>query len=285
MNEEKYRTGPALRTALEERLKRIAAEGGIDLQRLRRQVAFDRFLARLLDPSRPNWVLKGGYSMELRFQRARTTKDLDLTVLSRPPGEGDTLLDYLQTRGAIELADHFSFRVGESMADLDAAPYGGARYPVEAIMGGRTFVKFHVDIGVGDVIIEPVEMTTPRDWLGFAGIDAPLVPMISSAQQFAEKMHAYTLPRRSAANSRVRDLVDMVLLIRGGSLEPKLVADAIQKTFARRVTHSIPAEITAPPSDWAPPFLALARECGLGLSSTEAFFEVSDFLAQVTSLK
>ncbi len=24
--------------------------------------------------------------------------------------------------------------------DLDGAPYGGARYPVESIMGGRTFV-------------------------------------------------------------------------------------------------------------------------------------------------
>ncbi len=31
--------------------------------------------------------------MELRFQRARTTKDVDLTVLSRPPGEGDTRID------------------------------------------------------------------------------------------------------------------------------------------------------------------------------------------------
>ena len=39
----KYATGLALRTALEERLKRVAREEGIDLQRLRRQVAFDPF--------------------------------------------------------------------------------------------------------------------------------------------------------------------------------------------------------------------------------------------------
>lgn len=45
--ERKYATGLALRTALEERLKRLAREEGVDLQRLRRQVAFDRFLARL----------------------------------------------------------------------------------------------------------------------------------------------------------------------------------------------------------------------------------------------
>jgi hypothetical protein len=42
-----YNSGTALRTALEERLKRVSREEAVDLQRLRRQVAFDRFLARL----------------------------------------------------------------------------------------------------------------------------------------------------------------------------------------------------------------------------------------------
>ena len=56
----KYVTGVALRTALEERLKRISREEGIDLQRLRRQVAFDRFLARLFLGETTDWILKGG---------------------------------------------------------------------------------------------------------------------------------------------------------------------------------------------------------------------------------
>ncbi len=43
----KYSTGNALRAALEERLKQIAKAENTDLQRLRRWVAFDRFLARL----------------------------------------------------------------------------------------------------------------------------------------------------------------------------------------------------------------------------------------------
>ena len=56
----KYATGAALRTALEERLKREAREQGIDLQKLRRKVAFDRFLARLFRTPGSDWVLKGG---------------------------------------------------------------------------------------------------------------------------------------------------------------------------------------------------------------------------------
>ena len=42
--------------------------------------------------------------------------------------------------------------------------------------------------------------------------------MIGREQQFAEKLHAYTLPRNSA-NSRVKDLVDMALLIGSGGLD------------------------------------------------------------------
>jgi hypothetical protein len=41
------KTAGAFRAALETRLQTRARKQGIDLQRLRRQVAFDRFLARM----------------------------------------------------------------------------------------------------------------------------------------------------------------------------------------------------------------------------------------------
>src|SRR6266508_4507458 len=78
-----YATAGALRAALEARLHDRSRRDGVDLQRLRRQVAFDRLLARLFDPALPvrdTWILKGGYALEMRFHRARSTKDLDLTV-------------------------------------------------------------------------------------------------------------------------------------------------------------------------------------------------------------
>jgi len=136
----KYATGAALRAALEARLKEIAIAEGTELQRLRRQVAFDRFLARLFPASETQWVLKGGYAMELRFQIARATKDLDFTVrtVSGPPG--DVLLEYVQETGRRDLKDFFSFRIGDAMTDLDGAPYGGSRYPVDA-MGVRLGLK------------------------------------------------------------------------------------------------------------------------------------------------
>ncbi len=43
----KYASATAFRVALEDRLKMMAQEDGFDLQRVRRQTAFDRLLCRL----------------------------------------------------------------------------------------------------------------------------------------------------------------------------------------------------------------------------------------------
>jgi hypothetical protein len=61
-----YATAEAFRTALEERLKRAALTDRFGLNRLRRQMSFDRLLARLFPDEAAQWVLKGGYGLELR---------------------------------------------------------------------------------------------------------------------------------------------------------------------------------------------------------------------------
>jgi len=75
-----YATAEAFRRALEERLKRVSLTEQINLNRVRRQVSFDRLLARLFRDEPAPWVLKGGYALELRFKAAGSTVDIDLTV-------------------------------------------------------------------------------------------------------------------------------------------------------------------------------------------------------------
>ncbi len=53
---------------LEARLLKQAQSTGIDLQRIRKQVAFERFLARLFRQEHSPWILKGGHAMELRLK-------------------------------------------------------------------------------------------------------------------------------------------------------------------------------------------------------------------------
>jgi hypothetical protein len=291
MEPKRYATAAAFRRALEDRLQDIAGKESVDLQRLRRQVAFDRLLARLFQAGQPlalPWVLKGGYAMELRIKAARTTKDIDLTMRSALNSRGKkddkknlAVLEKLQEAAGFTNADFFVYTIGEPIADLDAAPYGGARFPVEARLDGRIFVGFHLDVGIGDAVIEPLEVIEGRDWLGFAGIASPSLYMISREQQFAEKLHAYTLPRQGAANTRVRDLVDMVLLIHSGTLSKAKVVEAIRVTFDRRGTHTVPNVVPQPPIDWQRPYGALARECNLSGQLEDAFASLREFMESI----
>lgn len=79
-----YASAAAFRAALEGRLKKLALEEGIDLQRMRRQVAFDRLLCRLFVSADAPWLLKGGFAMELRVKAARTTRDIDVALRRLP---------------------------------------------------------------------------------------------------------------------------------------------------------------------------------------------------------
>jgi predicted nucleotidyltransferase component of viral defense system len=210
-----FKTAADFRKSLENRLKNLGIKMDYDLQRLRRTVAFDRLLARILNQDDSSFVLKGGYAMELRLSNARATKDIDLTCLQRLK-EGqhsikDLILDELKMLALRDLGDFFTYQIGDVQTDLDNAPYGGARYPVSSFIDGKLFVRFQLDVGC-DAIVSNIETLQGKDWLGFCGIVPPIFKMISVEQQFAEKLHAYTLPRENRTNTRVKDLIDMVLL-------------------------------------------------------------------------
>jgi hypothetical protein len=120
----------------------------------------------MFDPSqalREGWILKGGSALEMRFPRARSTKDLDLTVRGReePRESAASLRERLLVAASLALPDFFTFEIGEAMADLNQAPEGGARFPVDARLDGRTFVRFHVDLGVGDEVLGPLPFKLP----------------------------------------------------------------------------------------------------------------------------
>jgi len=212
--------------------------------------------------------------------------DIDLTVQQVVCGTAaggdpnEVVRKMLQSAADFPLGDWFEYKIGPPIMDLTAAPYGGARYPVEARMARRIFTKFHLDAGIGDVVMQPLETIECRDWMGFAGIERSRVRAISREQQFAEKIHAYTLPR-SSANSRVKDLVDVALLIASGGLDRQRTLDALRLTFERRRTHDLPSVLIPPPGEWQVPFQTLAEECGLPTDVGAVFAGVQEYLEEV----
>jgi len=280
-----YSNPTAFRRALEDRLSKISTSEGIDIPRLRRQVSFDRLLARLFALNPAPWVLKGGYAMQLRTPSSRGTKDVDLAIrdgklLSEDPEQQDRALsEILLKQAALDLNDFFQFTITGPIKDINAAPYGGARFHVEAIVDARSFEKFHLDIGIGDVWVEPLETLTSRAFLDFMGLEAQKFPVIPKEQQFAEKIHAYSLPRdEGRQNSRVKDLVDMVLLISAKEMDSTKLQDAIAATFKRRSTHEFNSTLATPPTNWSAPFADLAKECTISTEMDSAFQLVQTFI-------
>lgn len=274
-----YKDGGAFRRALDARLLAQSRQSGVALVRLRKLVAFDRFLARLALEQPGQWLLKGGVAMQLRLGGlARTTKDIDL-LLALPHSAAYQTLVHAARR---DLGDWFAFTVEPARGPLPGIGEGGLRFPATALLDGRVFESFHVDVGSGDPVVESPESLTMPALLAFSGITPAVVPCYPVSQHIAEKVHAYVRPHPTGANTRVRDLVDLVLLARNCSVDGAKLHAALQATFAARDFGTLPLSLPDPPTDWRPSFKLLCAQVGLGdLDLAEAMTQVRRFLEPV----
>jgi predicted nucleotidyltransferase component of viral defense system len=269
----RYATTQAFRSALDGKLRQQSLRDGTNLQRLQRRLAFERCLARLFADDQPLWILKGGYSLELRLHDvARATVDLDLSVPlpNVAIGSADDALNSMRERLQIalerDLDDGFTFLLRATQRPLEGPTYGGIRFSVEARLVGREFSNFHLDVAIGDAPIPEVEWITGNAFLNFAGIPPARIAILPIERHFAEKLHAYTLTRDGDANSRIKDLIDLVLLIDVGLPERHKVLQALNATFGRRMTHELPERLLEPPAEWSAGYAILAK--GSGASKT-----------------
>jgi len=278
------------RQSLLSRLRLVSIERGIPSQTIQLRLAIERLLARLFAVSDPPWLLKGGYAMDLRFRpNARTTRDLDLTVPPTVDGSGVTDIDVvhelLQSAAAIDLGDHFEYRIGIYRRPLPGAPDGGARLPVEVSIAGQVFSRFHLDVGIGDAADDGAETLVGDDLLSFAGVPPATALVITCPQQFAEKVHAYTFPWTGRENTRVKDLADLVLLIERANMRADDVARCVRRTFDARRTHPVPQTLAAPPARWREEYARMAAAARLeGAHIGSAFAALVEFWKRVQEI-
>ncbi|HVT15806.1 MAG TPA: nucleotidyl transferase AbiEii/AbiGii toxin family protein [Thermoanaerobaculia bacterium] len=262
--------------SLEERLRSVAEAQQRDLNSVRLNLVLERFLARLFAEPHPFWLLKGGFALELRFRpHARTTKDIDLgmnEMTAVSAAAATTLHEQLKRAAERDLGDFLTFTVAAPRS-LRGVARATTRFPCQATLAAKLYSRFHVDVGLGDPLTEPPEQLVGAPWLDFAGVPPAIVLAVPVAQQFAEKIHAYTLPRSDRPNTRMKDLVDLVRLIESPWLEVKRVRLALHATFDNRNSHPLPAELPPPPPAWAPEYGALAAQANLKATTLERGFD------------
>jgi len=259
-----YATPKAFRRALTDKLQTLASQSKWDLPQLQRQIAYDRLLARLYRVDR-HWVIKGATALLARDLGVRGTIDIDLY---RDSGLADAERE-LREAARIDLGDWFDFELGPAQAVSDGA--AGARVPVDARVGATLWVSFHVD-----VIGAALKMTgEPDDVPALARVGMPALeqrdyrayPLVDHvADKVVAMFDRYS--SSAAPSTRYKDLVDLVAIARGASVEAEAQIAALRSEAARREVE-LPGRFDAPDrAMWERGYAAEARRSLLDIAQT-----------------
>lgn len=271
-----YETPAAFRAALDARLANRARDTGVDLQRLRRRVVFERLLVRLDLGAPERWIVKGGMALEVRLgDRARSTRDLDL-ALRDADADGGIVRELVIDCVAHDAEDdRFEFLVGQPTSiSPDDAGRPGWRFEVNARLGGQTFARVRLEVVArADEITKTRRVDLPGV-LDFVGLPIHKVEIVDPEQHFAEKMHALTRTYGDRPNSRVRDLPDLVLLIEDGLTPSNGLLAVVAHVFAERATHELPHILPDPPASWREDYPAAAGDMDVSATTLDAAMEL-----------
>jgi predicted nucleotidyltransferase component of viral defense system len=282
MTPRRYDSPEAFKQSLEHRLRELVP--GAMLARKRQVLVFDRLLARLVDEFGSAAVVKGGFALELRLERARSTVDIDLRIAGSP----HELLGKLQAAGRRDLGDFMTYEVAPDddhpEIRTEGMRYDGFRFRATCRLAGKLYgQRFGLDVAFGDPILGEPDAVVTRDLLGFAGIAPPRLPLYPIESHIAEKLHAYTLPRLRP-NSRIKDLPDLALLATIRRISARTLRAALLQTFQFRNSHAVPTQIPAPPPTWRTPYAAMARDADLAWATLDdVYLAARAFLDPVLS--
>ena len=224
-----------LAASVRARLLNIAKAEQTDFNSVLVRYALERFLYRLGQSAHADhFVLKGAMLFNLWYAMPhRPTRDVDLLGF----GSSDLASIAQAFREIVTLTaddgivfDAASVRVEEIRKN---AGYAGARVIVSAELA-RARCKTQIDVGFGDAVTPgPVDAVYPVLIADFA---APRLRTYPVYTVVAEKLHAMVL--LGMTNSRLKDYLDLSVLLEREVLEPATLAAAIAATFTRRGTAS-----------------------------------------------
>ena len=222
-----------LAASVRARLLNIAKAEQTDFNSVLVRYALERFLYRLGQSAHADhFVLKGAMLFNLWYAMPhRPTRDVDLLGF----GSSDLASIAQAFREIVTVTaddgivfDAASVRVEEIRKN---AGYAGARVIVSAELA-RARCKTQIDVGFGDAVTPgPVDAVYPVLISDFA---APRLRTYPVYTVVAEKLHAMVL--LGMTNSRLKDYLDLSVLLERAVLDSATLAAAIAATFTRRGT-------------------------------------------------
>lgn len=223
--------GKDLAASVRARLLDMAKAEQSDFNGVLVRYALERLLYRLSQSAHANsFLLKGAMLFTLWYDMPhRPTRDVDL--LGFGPSDQVSITQTFKDIASRRVEDGISFDPESVTVEeiRKEAGYAGARVLITAELAGAR-VKTQIDIGFGDVVTpEPVQAVYP---VLLADFPAPTLQTYPVYTVIAEKLHAIAL--LGMTNSRLKDYLDLSVLLERETLDADVLAQAIAATFKRR---------------------------------------------------
>ncbi len=220
-----------LSASIRTRLLSIAKSQNTDFNQILIRFALERILYRLsLSPYANRFVLKGALLFNLWYNMPhRATRDIDFL------GFGSSDLKVLEDtfREIANISCHDGIIFDPETITVEEirkeAGYAGARVLIYAEIN-KARCKTQIDIGFGDTVVPgPVQLNYP---VMLSDLPVPQLQTYPIYSVISEKVHAMVL--FGMANSRLKDYLDLWILLRNEIIDDKILAEAVASTFARR---------------------------------------------------
>lgn len=226
------------------RLLNVAKAQGVDFNQVLVRFALERILYRLSQSEHADhFLLKGALLFTLWYDMPhRTTRDADL--LGFGASDLESVTQTFRDIASVAVDDGIVFDPASVAAEeiRKDAGYAGARIFISGELA-RARCKTQIDIGFGDAVTPgPVDATYP---VLLADLPAPRLRAYPVYTVVAEKLHAIAL--LGMTNSRLKDYLDLSVLLDREALDTDLLAQAIKATFERRgmaVPAGLPVGLT-----------------------------------------
>lgn len=226
------------------RLLDVAKAQSVDFNQVLIRFALERILYRLSQSAHADrFLLKGALLFTLWYDMPhRTTRDADL--LGFGASDLDSVAQTFRDIASIAVDDGILFDPASVVVDeiRKEAGYAGARVLISGELA-KARCKTQIDIGFGDAVTpEPVDAIYP---VLLSDLPAPQLRTYPVYTVVAEKLHAIVL--HGMTNSRMKDYVDLSVLLEREALDVELLAQAIKATFERRgmvVPTTLPIGLT-----------------------------------------
>ncbi|MDP1954551.1 MAG: nucleotidyl transferase AbiEii/AbiGii toxin family protein [Polaromonas sp.] len=207
--------------------------------------ALERLLYRLSQSSHAErFLLKGAMLFTLWYDMPhRPTRDVDL--LGFGASDLASITQTFSDIASVSVEDGIRFDPASVIAQeiRKEAGYAGVRVFISSELAGAR-VKAQVDIGFGDAVTPgPVPARYP---VLLDDFPAPTLQTYPVYTVIAEKLHAIAL--LGMTNSRLKDYLDLSVLLERETLDSAILATAIGATFRRRAMP-VPAALPIGLSD------------------------------------